>query len=376
MSGSIGSVGTGYGFLNTLTTEASALHQQLNTLSEQVSSGLVAQTYAGLGSSAAVSLDLNPQLTALQTYQNNISQATGTMQVTQTAMTQLQQIAAKFASDMPNLTSTNTQEITSIAQQAQAALTQVAGLLDTRDGDVYVFGGQDTSNPPVSQPDAILTTTGGFYSQINAAVNGLATDDANATNTITATFNTAASNSAGTSPFSTYQSGGNGPIAQQVVQTGQGQSVSIGLLASANSYVVSTGTSVANATATSLPTTTGSYMRDLMCALATIGSMTSSSASAAGFVALVQNTTTSLNGAVSAMDGDIGALGNTQSTLTTTQTQLSDTATALTGQVSAVQDVDMASTLSNLTAIQTQLEASYRMIATEGTLSLANYLPA
>jgi len=360
MSGSIGSVGTGYGFLNTLITNTSTVHQQLDNLTEQASSGLVAQTYAGLGSSASVPLDLNPQLTALQTYQNNISQATGTMQVTQTAMTQLQQIAATFVADMPDLTSANTQEIDSIAQQAQAALTQVAGLLDTQDGDVYVFGGQDTSNPPVPSPDSILTS--GFYTQINAAVSGLATNGAAAT--AASTLAIASSNASGTSPFSTYMSQPASDIGQQVVQTGDGTTVNIGLLASANSNVTSTGTS-----------TTGSYMRDLMRALATIGSMSSSQANDSGFVALVQDTTTSLNGIVTAMAGDVGVLGNTQSSLTSTGTQLSDTTTALTGQVSAVQDADMATTLSNISAIQTQLQASYRLIATEGTLSLANFLP-
>ena len=62
----------------------------------QTSTGLVSNTYAGLGAGAAVSLDLNPQIAALQTWQNNINQATGTMQVTQTAMTQIQQIAVQL----------------------------------------------------------------------------------------------------------------------------------------------------------------------------------------------------------------------------------------------------------------------------------------
>ncbi len=74
----------------------------------------------------------------------------------------------------------------------------------------------------------------------------------------------------------------------------------------------------------------------------------------------MQDTTTSLNGAVSAMAADVGVLGNTQSSLTATQTQLSDTATALTGQLSSVQDADVATTLSDLSAIQTQLQASYQ----------------
>ena len=45
-------------------------------------------------------------------------------------------------------------------------------------------------------------------------------------------------------------------------------------------------------------------------------------------------------------------------------------------KVSAVQDVDMATTLSNLTATQTQLQASYRLISGASTLSLVSFLPA
>ena len=90
----------------------------------------------------------------------------------------------------------------------------------------------------------------------------------------------------------------------------------------------------------------------------------------------MQDTSTSLNGVVSAMATDVGVLGNTQSNLTSIQTQLSDTSTALSGQLSNVQDVDMATTLSSLTATQTQLQASYRLITAETSLSLVNFLPA
>jgi flagellin-like hook-associated protein FlgL len=353
-------VGTGYGFLNSLIANAASVHQQLNTLAEQASTGLVAQTYAGLGANAGVSLNLNPQLTALQTYQANIDQASAQMQVTQTAMTQLQQIAATFVADMPKLNSTTAQNVDSIAAQARDALAQVAGLLDTKSGDVHVFAGQDSANPPVPSPDSILTS--GFYTQINVAISALSTNGAAAT--AAATLATAQSNAAGTSPFSTYLSQPIAAIGQQVVQTADGSTVRIGLLASANSDVTSTGSS-----------TTGSYMRDLMRALATIGSMSGSQASDSNFATLVEDTRASLTGVVSAMAADVGVLGNRQSTLASMKTQLADTATALTSQVSAVQDVDMAATLSNLTAIQTHLQMSYRMIVTEGTLSLASFLP-
>ena len=354
-------IGSGFGLLPTLIANSANVHQQLDTLTEQVSTGKVSSTYAGLGSHAGTSLNLNPQLTSLQTYQNNIDQATGTMGVTQSAMTQLQQIAATFVSDIPNLNGLNPSEVDSIATQANSALQQVAGLLNTQDGSTYVFSGQDSSNPPIPSGDNILSS--GFYTQINAAVAGLSANGATAT--AAATLATASSNAAGTSPFSAYLSQPASAISAPVVQTGDGSTVQTGLLASANSAAVSSGTS-----------TTGSYMRDLMRSLATLGSLSSSQVNDSGFGSLVHDIGTSLNGVVGAMATDTGVLGNTQSSLTKTQTQLSDTATALTGQLSSIQDVDMAAALSTLTSMQTQLQASYRMITTENSLSLINFLPA
>ncbi len=356
MSGSISGTGLSHSLLSTLIANSVNVHQQLDTLTEQASSGLVAQTYAGLGAGAGISLSLNPQLAALQTQQKNISQATGTMQVTQVAMTQIQQIAATFVSNMPKLNNITPTEIDSVAASAQQALSQLANLLDTKQGDTYVFSGQDTANPPVPSPDQILQSP--FYTQINAAVSGLSTNGAAAT----AAQTLAIASPTGTSPFSAYMS--QTPTAP-VVQSGEGNTIQISLLASANSASTSSGS------------TTGSYMRDLMRALATIGSMSSAQANdPANLTALVQNTTTSLNGVVSAMATDVGVLGNNQTALTAIQTSLGDVATALTGQVSAVQNVDMAVTLSNLTATQTQLQASYRLISGANSLSLATFLPA
>jgi flagellar hook-associated protein 3 FlgL len=358
MSGSIGPTSLSYSLLNTLIGNSATVHHQLDTLTEQASSGLVAQTYAGLGAGAGIALNLNPQLATLQTYQANISQATGRMQMTQTAMTQIQQIAATFVADMPKLNKITPTEIDSVAANARTALSQLANLLNTKQGNTYVFSGQDTANPPVPSPDQILQSP--FFTQINTAVSTLSTNGAAATTAQTL----AIAGPSGTSPFSTYMSQSPPAIKAPVVQTGQGATMPIGLLASANSAAVSSGS------------TTGSYMRDLMRALATVGSMSSSQATDPNFTALVQDTTTSLNGIVSSMATDVGVLGDNQATLTAIQTSLGDTATALSGQVSAVQEVDMATTLSNLTATQTQLQASYRLISAANSLSLVSFLPA
>jgi len=198
--------------------------------------------------------------------------------------------------------------------------------------------------------------------QIAAAVGGLAGSGAAAT--ASATLAVASSNAAGTSPFSAYLSQPATALARPTVEIGTGQREPIGLLASANADVTSTGTS-----------TTGSYMRDLMRALATIGSLSSLQVGAAGFGALVQDTQASLGNAITAMNTDAGVLGDRQTALTQTQTTLAGVTTALQGQLSNAQDVDTAKTLTALSQTQTQLQASYQLIAQMKGLTLVAYIP-
>ena len=363
MSGAIGATPyAGYGTMTSLIADARTVRQKLDQLTTQASTGLIGQTYAALGAGAAVSLTLRPQIAALQTWQANIAAATGTMGVTQTAMTQLQAIASSFNAQLNNLNGLNPSEVDTIAASARDALGQVATLLDTTDGNTYVFGGADTANPPVPNPDAILSS--GFYSQINAAVGGLG--GAGAAATAAATLAVAGSNAPGTSPFSAYMSQPAATLQAQgpVVQTGIGRTQPIGLLASANTAIASTGGS-----------TTGSYTRDLMRALATIGSLSSAQVGDAGFQGLVQDTRTSLGGVITAMAQDAGVLGNRQTALSTASTQMSSTVTALTAQVSPAENVDMAQTLSDLSLVQTQLQSSYQLISGQSGLSLVKFLP-
>ncbi len=351
---------TEYGLLGQLLANGAVARSNLSTLTEQASSGRIADTYAGLGTGASVSLNLRPQIAGLQTRQANIDAATGRLNVTQTAMTQAQGIASTFLASLNNLNGLSAAAVESVAADARAALGQVANLLNSTDGNVYVFAGQDSQNPPVPAADQILNS--GFYTQIAAAVAGLGANGASAT--AAATLATAASNAPGTSPFSAYLSQPAGTPRAALVEAAPGQTQPAGLLASTNSAAVSQG-----------PSTTGSYMRDLMRALATLGSLDPAQLNDPNFAPLIQDTRTSLTGAISAMGTDIGVLGDAQSGLAKTRTQLGDTRTALTTQVDGAENVDMTATLSNLTMAQTQLQASYQLIASLSGLSLQKYLP-
>ncbi len=358
MSGTISNFG--FPQLGQLAGNLTLIQKNFNILSQQASTGLISNTYAGLGTSAPVALALNTQINHLQTAQTNISSATGPAQVTQTAMTQIGSIAANLLAEMPNLAGLGSSGIDLAAANARRDLAQVGDLLDSQYGSVYVFAGQDSSNPPVPDPGGI--TSSSFYLQISAAVGSLSTNGATAT--VASTLATASSNTAGTSPFSAYLSQPPTATLLPSVSTGDGQSQTIGLLASGNTSAISTGTS-----------TTGSYMRDLMRALATVGSMSSSQASDPNFASLVSDTQTSVTGAITAMNTDVGVLGEQQSSLTTLSSTLNDTQNVLATQLSSAQEVDMALTLTNLSLVQTQMQESYQLIAAASGLSLVKFLP-
>jgi flagellar hook-associated protein 3 FlgL len=235
----------------------------------------------------------------------------------------------------------------------------MADLLNSKFGDIYVFAGTDSANPPI--PGNILSS--GMVTGIAATVGALATSGA--AGAITATLATAMSNVPGISPFSPSLSQPAAALqtARPMVASGSGAPTATGMLAGTNGDVVSTGAS-----------TTGSYIRDVMRALATIGALSGTQAAAPGLGALVQDIHTSLGDAISTLNGDAGVMGNRQAALGARRQSLGDLAAVLQGQIANVQDVDMAATLSRLTATQTQLQASYNLLGTLRSMSLASVL--
>lgn len=349
------------GIASALLHDSANVKQQLDTLLQQAGSGYQAGNYAGLGASAETALSVAPQIAEQQGYQANINAATGQMQVTQTALQQISAIASTFYADAAQLTNVAPSGIDSTAQAARQALQQVAQLLNTTDGSLYVFGGQDSRNPPVPNADNILSS--GFVTQIQTAVAGLS--GSGAAGVMSSVLAVAGSNAAGTSLFSGSLSQPAATLQAEApsVATGPGQQSTIGIPASANGFVTSTGSF-----------TTGSYTRDILGSLATIGSMSSTQANDSGFATLVQDVHGSLGGAITALNQDAGALGTTQSTLTSAQSAIGSSVTALQTQLSGAQDANMATVLSQITATETRLQASYQLLNSLQTYSLAKIL--
>ena len=319
----INGVNTEPGLLARLAANSSGVRRSLDVALQQQASGRVADTYAGLGVGGRTSLDLRPSVQHQQTWQDNIDRAAGRLDATQSALRQISDIAAQFYAKTNDINHTGTSEVDSIAAAAKQALEQVAQALNTKVGDVYVFAGQDTTNPPV--PD----TTPGV---VGAAV--LASDTA-------------------TAPFSSTLG-----AAVPEVEVGEGQRVQAGVLANQNTLAISAAP------------TTGSYARDILRALATLSGITDGP----GVEAVAADVRTRLSSAIGAIATESGALGDLQRGLETRKTALASVQTGLSKQVSNVEDIDAAAVLTKVSALQTQLQASYQVIAAVRELSLFRFL--
>ena len=329
---------------------------QLTKLTQQVSSGYVADSYGGLGAPGAVAINLQPQITSLKAQQSAIDVASGQIGLAQTALTQINTIATNLNNEIPTLTNINPNQVTYVASSAKSALQQIASLLDTTNGSNYVFAGTDSSHPPIPNPSQI--TSAAFFTQIGTVVQGLATNGAAAT--LTSAKNALTANS----PFSTALQAGSASTLTPTLELGSGAPVPTGVLANQNTLVpASTGTN-----------STGSYMQDIILSLTTLANLTPSQVNTPGFGSFIQGTQATLSSAIGTLDSEAGSLGNTQASLTAQQTNLGSASTALISQVSSVEDANMAQTISDLSEVQTQLTASYKLISELKSLSLANYL--
>jgi len=350
---------TDVGTLAQATSNTELIQQRIDQLTEETSTGLLSQTYGGLGSGAPQALDLTAQLAQNATYQTNVNQASTIATATQTALGQIESLASTFASSITSQLTSGVSSTSALATEAQDTLGEVANLLNTKVGDVYIFAGQDSSNPPI--PSASDITSSSFFTTIAAAVANLTTNGAAAVEAATLSASEAGST---TSPFSATLEASNAPA---TVDIGGGQFVQTGVLADQNADAISTGVGT---------TSTGSYIRDLLRGLATVGSLSSSQSNDPNFETLLQNTLTSVQNATTALNTDIAGLGTRQDRLTDATKDLTDTATALNTQLSNVQDADLAQVATEISTAQTQLQSSYQLIAALSQLSLAKFLPA
>jgi flagellar hook-associated protein 3 FlgL len=131
-------------------TAVNNVQQQINTATEQVSSGLAVQVASDQPDVISELLQLRTNMAMNTQITNNLSSATTDNGVAQSALTQANSLlttAISLAAEGATGTATaSTRQ--ELAGQVEAILQQVVSCANTQSGQTYVFGGDAATSPP------------------------------------------------------------------------------------------------------------------------------------------------------------------------------------------------------------------------------------
>jgi flagellar hook-associated protein 3 FlgL len=119
----------------------------MSALNAQISTGFTAQTYSQIAPQASQLVDFRQQTSQQQGFINTINTLSTRLSTMNLALQQIRSQVTSFNSNLAN-DAYNTSQPT-IQSQANLLLQQIAGYLNSQDGTSFVFGGTDTNTPPV-----------------------------------------------------------------------------------------------------------------------------------------------------------------------------------------------------------------------------------
>lgn len=296
-----------------ITQSLTQLQTQGSTLEQQISSGLVSQSYAGVAPQAAQIVSLSAQVSQQQSYINTINTVNTTLQTMSLATSTMASLVQQFAGTIQS--NAYNQSGDTIQSQAQNLLAQIGDYINTSDGEGYVFSGSATTTPPfdasgLPNPGDLTTNVAG------APPNGYyaGNDDvaqAQVDNQLTVQYGIT----------------GDNPAFEQVVQV-------LNFLANSPPLSSTSSTDVAN-------------------------------------VNQAAQMLTSATGQLQQLTANIGLQ---QSQLNSELTAHQSSLTLAQGSLGDIENVNSATAITQLDTLQTQIEASYQTINILQNLSLANYL--
>lgn len=352
---------TGFSVLSRLDIGVTRLRGQLDVLTRQISDERKGPYLGDIAPEARRAVDLRGEIGRRGVYTVAIDQALGLTATTQNAMQTLYDVGQRAFVLSQTAGSLDPTTVAMVRSEAQALLVEAAQTLNSRYGDQYIFGGQDSHTPPLPDPDGILSS--GMAQDIAVAVQALASGGAAAT--WAATGVAAASDAPGTTPFSAHLSDPSRGLSEprRSIPAADGRLVEIGLLANRN------------AAATSQGNTTGSWSRDLLRGLAALAAVEpSQTVLAADFDALLVEVRGGLRAAIDGIAQEQGGLGVAEQRLERLRTDHATITTTLTRQLGDLENVDIAEAITRMQATRTQIEASYQAIALASQLTLARFL--
>jgi flagellar hook-associated protein 3 FlgL len=339
--------------IGSMALDQTRLRERLDVLTRQVSTGQRGITHGALGVEARRGIDLRGDIARREAYAGAADTALARMDLTQGVLGRLEAIAAEMAGEALRARTLGDAGVATLARSAAEALKEAAALLNTRQGDDYIFAGSDLAGMPV--PAGAGIATGPMATAIAAAVATL--DPLNAAIVLADTA--LATTDPATRPFNAHLEGPALTEPRRGLQIADGERVTWGVLASQD-----------QAGGVAL-----SWGRELLRGLATLAALTpASAAQGPGYDALLDGVQQGLAGAGRGLSQERGVLGAAEQRVEASRGRHRDLMVTLKVQLSSVEEVDIAATVAALRQTESQLEASYQTTATIARLSLAALL--
>jgi flagellin-like hook-associated protein FlgL len=331
----------------------SSIQDQLNTLQQQVSSGLKTDNYGGLGAQATLDINLRNQVDRLNTYNTDITSLqtrTGIVDQTLNAVhDSTLNMRSVVIQNLNNASGNNT-----IIQAAQQAIADITNKLQANVDGRYLFAGTKIDQPPMVADSTILPQIQALIVNPSSppGAPGVLQQTPTPAN-IPAAIQAAVSGFFATS--TNYYAGGSAYPGSHI-----DDGVTVNTSITGNDPAVT----------------------QLLTGLYTIASLpqpvpdpaTPPSLGQSDFNTTVQNASNMISSALSGLETLIAQNGTSQKLLDTTQQNHAATLTLVKGQVDDIENVDMAEASTRVTQLQTQLQASYELTALLKDLSLTNFL--
>jgi flagellar hook-associated protein 3 FlgL len=288
--------------------------QAVNTSQEQVASGKVSTTYAGLGDKAQALEAARASAARADAYQSATQASLNQVNLQDTQLTQLTSIAQQLQSAISGAVGNN--DATGLMQQVQNIFDQASQVLNAKDPNGnYLFGGDKDNSPPFNATS--LSDLASLANVSDAFSNG---------------------------------------TQKKSVMVADGQSVQVGMLASdIGTQLMQTLKDIAGFAAGP----NGNFGTQLT---------TAQSDFLTGEISSAQTAVHGLNAATAAN-------GYTNNQLTDASDHQQALSALYTGFVSDIENVDMPTAISQLNQNQTALQAALQVTAQLGRISLLNYLP-
>ncbi|MEH2475778.1 flagellar hook-associated protein 3 FlgL [Nitrobacteraceae bacterium AZCC 2161] len=147
------------------------LRNQLDTLTQQLSSGKISNTYAGQGSGTSLAIALRSQLSGISAYADTAVNLNTRIGVANLSLQRLVAIGSdvKGAAVSAGSTLDNTGQ-TAGQKTASLGFFDSVDMLNAKSGDRYLFSGRATDTPPVAAADEIMNGRGALVAGLKQVI--------------------------------------------------------------------------------------------------------------------------------------------------------------------------------------------------------------